>query len=340
MLKFKKLLVSLSLCFGILPFSFCAPSIVNAFAESDSLSFVIYSGCLNSVNIGDELYPIQITAEGETPVFKSSSPSVASIDDTGKVTAKKAGSTTITAKFSNAETSCKITVVKTAITLNKKTASIEHGETITLSATVSTASQVTWKSSKTSVATVDKNGVITGKKPGTTTITASADGSKATCTITVKSPSLSLNKSSIVLYRSQTASITAKVSSNLLPSFKSNKKSVATVDENGRITAVKHGTAVITATIDGVSKTCTVTVKQPEISLNASELTLSPGSRYPLKATVSSGNTPVFSSSNSSIASVDENGIITALQKGTAYIYANEDGIKVKCKVKVTESED
>lgn len=338
-LKLKKQLIFLFLSAAILLFSFCAPSAAHASLPSETLSFIIHSDCLDCVKIGDEFYPITITSASETPSFKSSSPSVASIDSTGKVTAKKTGTTTITAKFSNAETSCKVTVVKTDITLNKKTASIEHGETITLAASLSTSSQVTWKSSKSSVATVDQNGTVTGLKPGTTTITASADGSKAACTITVKSPTLSLSKSSITLYRRQTASVTAKVSSGLIPSFKTNKKSVATVDENGVITAIKHGTAVITATIDGVSKTCTVTVKQPAITLSAAEVTLTPGSRYLLKAAVSSGNQPVFSSGSPSIASVSEDGTITALQAGTAYIYAKEDGISVKCKVKVTKTE-
>ena len=338
MSKLKKLLIFLSLSMSIIFLFFTAPAIVDASSGSNPISFVILSDSLDCVRIGDEFYPICVTTNEETPVWKSSRPSVATVDETGKVTAKKAGTTTIKVTFPNAEASCKITVAKTSITLNKTAASIEHGETVVLSAKHSTSSAITWKSSKKSVAIVDENGVVTGLKPGTTTITASADGSKATCTITVKSPSLSLNHSSVTLYRGQTLALITKVSSNLAPSFKSNKKSVATVDQNGVITAVKHGTATITATIDGVSKTCAVTVKQPEISLNTTEISLTPGNTYQLKANVSSKNAPAFSSSNSAIATVDSNGCITAIQTGTAYIYVQEDGVKVKCKVKVIPS--
>lgn len=193
------------------------------------------------------------------------------------------------------------------------------------------------KAAKKSVATIDEKGVITALKPGETTITATADGTDATCVVTVKSPTVTLSKSKAVLYRKQTIKLTASVSSKISPVWKSNKKSVATVDTNGTVTAVKHGTAIITATVDGVSKSCEIIVEQPQITLTPLTLNLKSGETYSIKAAISSGNTPIWSTSNPSVATVDKGGKVKALQKGRAYIYAAEDGIKVKATVYVTQ---
>lgn len=77
------------------------------------------------------------------------------------------------------------TVTNTTISLDKTTATIKKGETITLKATVNTDDNVTWSSNKTSVATVDANGVVKGIAKGVATITATANNKTATCTITV-----------------------------------------------------------------------------------------------------------------------------------------------------------
>ncbi|MFQ7240095.1 MAG: hypothetical protein ACLRP8_14560 [Roseburia intestinalis] len=80
------------------------------------------------------------------------------------------------------------------------------------------------------------------------------------------------------------------------------------MDETGTVTAVKHGTAVITVTVDGVSKNCEVTVRSPKITFEQTTITLHPGERARVNATVSSGNQPAYSCSNSNVVSVDANG--------------------------------
>ncbi len=105
------------------------------------------------------------------------------------------------------------------------------------------------------------------------------------------------------------------------------------MDNRGTVTAVKNGTAIITVTVDGVSRTCEITVKKPSICFESETVTLAPGAHYQTKVTVSSGNTPVFSSSNSTVASVDADGIIHAKETGRAYIYAKEDGTKERITV-------
>lgn len=304
---------------------------------SDSISFIILSNYSINMDIKDEFFLVAFTSSGKQPTFKSSDSKIASVNTYGKITAKKAGTAYITAKIKNAEASCKVTVNKTKITLNTTKITMERGGTYTLKASVSNNGEVNWKSSKKSVATVNEKGVVTGIKPGETVITATVDGTEATCKVTIKSPTITLSKSKISLYRKQTAKLIANVSSGVTPVFKSNKKSVATVDAEGNITAIKHGSAIITATVDGVSKSCEVIVEQPTISLDTLTLDLKVGTTKTLKATVSSGNLPTWSSSNSSVATVDKNGKVTAIQKGRAYIYASEDGIKAKATVYVTE---
>ncbi len=306
-------------------------------SSKNSISFVLLSKYSADLSIGDKFSILAFTSSGKSPTWKSSNTSVASVNTSGKVTAKKAGTVTITAKIKNAEAYCKVTVNKTKISLNIVSASMEHGEKLKLIATTSNNSVVTWKSSKKSIATVDQNGNVTGMKPGESIITATADKSSVTCKIRVKLPVITFDKTSITLFRGQKAHLSAVVSSGITPTWKSNKKSIAVVDKNGNVTAVKNGSATITATVDGVTKSCEVVVQKPQITLSASGINLKKGTSTIISASVSSGNPPVWSSSNPNIATVDSTGKVNAVKKGTAYVYASEDGMKTRCTVHVTE---
>lgn len=335
MTKVIKYILSVILCLSL---AFLNLSAENVFAySSDLFSFIILSQYNASLDIGDELQLLAISSNGKMPSWKSSDSKVASVNTYGVITAKKAGTAVITAKISKAEASCRITVRKTTINISKTNISLERGESIKLTAVTSNGSSVKWKSSKTSIAVVDEKGKITAKKPGEAVITASADGSVASCIVIVKAPTIVLNKSSISLYRGQTAKLSATVSSGIKPTWKSNRKGVAIVDSDGNITAIKNGKAIITASLDGVSQTCEVTVMKPEITLSTTELTLKKGETAKVKATVSSNNQPVWSTSNPNILTINNSGEITAIKKGRAYIYAAEDGTKVRCTVFVTE---
>ena len=255
----------------------------------------------------------------------------------GKITAKKAGNATITAKIANGEASCRVTVEKTVITLSQKSISLENGYTARLKAETSTGHPVTYKSARSSIASVDENGVITAKKPGETTITVTADKTSQTCKVTVKQPTVRLDRTSASLYRKGTLRLSVSSTSKSIPRWKTNKKSVATVDNEGRVTAVKNGTAIITVTVDGVSKTCEVTVKKPKITVGQEQISLTAGETCQPNVTVSSGNKPEYYSSNTNVATVNETGMITAIGRGRAYIYAKEDGTKVRMTVTVKE---
>lgn len=299
--------------------------------------YVLLTKYSKTMKIGDEYYLTAITSTGKKPKFSSSDSAVASVNTYGKITAKKAGNATITVKIANGEASCKVTVEKTVITLNQKTISLENGYTARLKAETSTGHPVTYKSARSSIASVDENGVITAKKPGETVITVTVDKTSQTCKVTVKQPTVRLDRTSASLYRKGTLRLSVSSTSKSIPKWKTNKKSVAIVDNEGKVTAIKNGTAIITVTVDGVSKACEITVKKPKITLEKEELSIRTGENYQIRATVSSGNKPENYSSNTNVATVNESGIITAIGKGRAYIYAKEDGTKVRMTVTVKE---
>lgn len=300
-----------------------------------STPFIVLSCYRSTLNIGQELQLIAVTSDLSFPAFSSSSSSIASVDTYGKITAKKAGTCKIKAKSGKSETYCEITVRKTSITLNSNNISLEKGETFSLKATTSNKSTPTFRCNKKSVALIEENGKITALKPGEAVITIKADQTEVYCRVTVKKPTITLNKTSATLYRNQTVALSAKISNNTEPVWSTSSKKTASVSEKGTVTALKHGKATITVKADGVSKKCTITVKSPKITLSAKSLTLTVGEKKTITADVSSGNAPVWSSSNSSVAGVNQKGRINARKKGTATIKVKEDGTTASCKVKV-----
>lgn len=157
------------------------------------------------------------------------------------------------------------------ITLNKSKITLGVKETCLLNAKVSpsdASQKVTWKSDRTSVAKVSASGKITAHKAGTATITAvTSNGKKASCKVTVKKApgKITLNARTKTLKKGKTFQIKVKLpkgtASNKI-SYSSNKKSVATVNASGRITAKKKGKAVITVkTFNKKKARITVTVK-------------------------------------------------------------------------------
>ena len=152
---------------------------------------------------------------------------------------------------------------KATVTLNKKTATVYKGKTTTLKATVTgTTGVVTFTSSNTKVATVNKTtGKVTAKAAGKAVITAKCGNVKATCTVTVKNPTLKLTKTSASVKVGKTTKIAAKATPSGKITYKSSNKKIATVSSNGTVKGIKKGTAKITVTCNGVSKTFKVTVK-------------------------------------------------------------------------------
>ncbi len=158
-----------------------------------------------------------------------------------------------------------------SITLNKTAVNIGVGQKYTLKSTVTPSDAVQtveWTTSDKKLATVDANGVVTGKKTGTVTITAKTfDGKTTTCKVNVKKApdSISLNKTTLNLKEKTTYTFTKTLSpTNCATSYKwtSSNPEVAKVYSNGKIVTQKAGTTVITVTThNGKTASCTVTVK-------------------------------------------------------------------------------
>ena len=151
-----------------------------------------------------------------------------------------------------------------SVSLNKTSATLNKGKTLQLKATVTGPSKTTkWTSSNTAVATVNSKGLVTAKTAGNATITCTANKLTAKCKVTVKNPyKITLSKASLTMYQGKSYTLKATVvgpSKKVI--WKSSNKSIASVNSNGKISGKKIGSCKITATANGKSATCTVTVK-------------------------------------------------------------------------------
>ncbi|WP_092072908.1 Ig-like domain-containing protein, partial [Blautia sp. SF-50] len=145
-----------------------------------------------SLNVG-KTYTLKATGTKGKITWTSSKKSVATVSSKGVVKAKKKGTAVIAAKYGKKKLTCKVTVKQPvkSIKLNKTSATLKKGKSLTLKATISPSSAnnkaVTWTSSNKKVATVSSKGVVKAVGNGTATITVKAkdgSGKKATCKIT------------------------------------------------------------------------------------------------------------------------------------------------------------
>ena len=238
-----------------------------------------------------------------------------------------------------------VTVEAAKVKISTKKTTLIKGQTKTLKVT-GTRKKVKWSTNKKSVATVTQKGKVTAKKRGTATITAKVDGKKYTCVITVEEPRLSKSSISVNVGKTQTLKVDG---TKQKITWSSSNKKIATVSSKGKVKGVKKGTATITARVGSKKYNCKVTVKQNTISvtkvkLNKSKADLDAGDTLQLKATVSPNNATnkkvTWSSSNSSVASVNSKGLVTAKREGTAYIYAKAGSKKATCVVNVREERE
>ena len=200
---------------------------------------------------------------------------------------------------------------------------------------------VTWTTSKESVVTVS-NGTVTAVGPGTATVTAKVGDKTATCEYTVKAPltSIELNngENDVSLVKGQNKNISVEYNpENTTDSrdldWTSSDETVATVDGNGKVTALKAGTTTITATStvsDRITDSVTVTVTEIPINSIAFEQADDTMLRWDeLQLTVlynpedtTDDKVVTWESSDEDVAIVDENGVVIALQEGTVTIKA------------------
>lgn len=256
----------------------------------------------------------------------------------------------------------------TMVSLNQSSISLKEGKTYQLSATVyptnATNKNVTWSTSNSSVATVSTSGFVSAKSEGTTTITCRASdgsGKYSTCKVTVEAEtvyvtSITLNKTFVSLNVGETVQLNASISpstaTNKNVSWYSGNTSVATVSSNGYVTAKSSGTATITCKASdnsGKIATCSVVVKeivQPtSITLDKTRASLAVGETLQLTATVEPSEvedkTVTWISDNTAVATVSNNGLITAKNAGTTNIIATtSNNLAAVCVVTVETNTD
>ena len=247
-----------------------------------------------------------------------------------------------------------------SIQVSPATLSLTEGETATISAKVlpedARYDGISWSSSNTGVATV-QNGLVKAVAPGNATITAKAGEVSGTASVAVKAKiiavtGVSLDKTSLTLTEGDTQTLKATVSpdnaSDKSVTWTSSAPTVATVDDTGKVTAVKAGEATITVkTKDGGKQaTCALTVKAKVVAVTGVRLDQTEVSMYPeetvtLVATVEPDNATnkqiSWTSSNSAVANVNGSGMVTALAEGSAVItVTTQDGAKTaSCQVTV-----
>lgn len=331
------------------------------------VSSIILSHDFLSLKVGESsnITSVVLPTSATNPKLQwiSSNPNIVIVDDAGNITAKTPGECIVIATStdgSNISASCSVIVTQKIenVTLDNYSLSLFEGESKSLTATIypsDATSIIEWYSSNTDICTVDANGLISAVSKGEATVVAkcSSDPSIfAVCNIVVNRhvDGIVLSNSEITLFVDTNKQLYATV----YPESANNKKviwlsenpSVASVNEYGLVSANSCGKTIIKAiSMDRpeLSASCTVTVEAliSNLILNLSNATLSEGETTQITVSVfpesANNKTLKWSSSNEAVATVDQDGKITAVAKGTAIITAKTtDGSNISATCKIT----
>ncbi len=294
---------------------------------------------------GEETLTYSLTPSDATgtATWESSAPSVATVTSGGKVTGVSYGTATITCTVGGKSDTCEVTVSPsfTGIELDTDAVRIKKGNSTVLMATIlpeDTPDEptITWSSNKTSVATVDGSGKVTGVGYGTATITATAGTHSATCEVEVYGAmtGVSLDRHSAAILKNGSITLEAQAlpedtTDPISFTWSSSKPSVATVNNSGKVTGVSNGITTITVTCNGFSDTCEITVtgELTGIAITPETLFMVPGDTQRISVSLEPANLVDnaninLASSNGNIVTVATNGTVTAKGVGTATITA------------------
>jgi uncharacterized protein YjdB len=287
--------------------------------------------------------------------WTSSTPTVATVDATGLVTAIAVGSTVITATAEGKSASLSLTVTPPpvqSIAVTLSSATLIQGTSITAAATLQddrgntlSGRTISWSSSDVSVASVDAAGIVTAVGVGSATITASSEGKSGSATVSVLPipvANVVVSMSNTNLSTGATAQATASVQSatgallvGRTVTWSTSVASVATVSATGLVQAVSPGTTVISATAEGRTGQVTVTVVPPVASvtvrLTAATIpvgatTTATATAFDDRGTSLTGRAVTWSSSAPAVATVSTSGVVTGVAAGTAIISATSEG--------------
>ncbi len=328
--------------------------------KSDSVAVTVVSRCTDieivedsiSLKLAGDKYTIDALlapADCTDPISWTIESPIATITPNGKtcvITPYTLGTTTLTVTCGNYSDTVTVVVFNAVSNIELPgTSSVLKGGKLRLTPVVTPSgadSPMSWTSSDNSVLTVDNNGVVTGLSVGSATVSVTADDVTAQCVVTVYEPAnvatgITLSDEAVSVKKASEYSLGytfTPAGSEAVVTWTSSDESVATVDFDGTVKAISDGEAVITASVNGASDSCTVTVYTPIIyaedisfTYSAAELNLgvvcdllyAPG--YSV-APIDSNEKITWSSSDPSIVSV-EDGVVTTKGCGTAVITAS-----------------
>ena len=307
------------------------------------------------------------TDKSQRFVYSSSNTRVLVVSPAGLITTKRAGSATITISSAvNRDVSARVSVrvvdlpAPSSLRISPSVSALAIGNTLQLSATPSpsgTSGSVTWKSSSSTIASISSQGLVTARRPGVVTLTATSTRNKrvyATLRLVVYHPeapvSLSLPATAVALETTQTYQLTPVLSPEKCLSdlvFRSGNARVASVSSKGVVSARSAGSAVITVTSaynPNVSASVLVSVANKAapsaLSASISSRSLMVGETAALTVSpvpTTASRLYVFSSSSNSVASVSSDGVVTAKKAGTATItVSSKKKSSVKASFKIT----
>ncbi len=298
-----------------------------------------------------------------TVSWSSLNPAVAPISNAGVLSGISIGTTSVKATSGAISATATVTVTSqgvASVSLTPTSGTIQSTKTTQLSATALDASghpisgaSFTWDTGNANVATVSSLGVVTGRNPGSTMITATSSGKYTSASITVTSVppapvaavTVTLNAGSLNIGQTTQAVATlTDAQGNVLTgrtiTWTSATPSVATVSASGLVTAVAPGTASITATSEGIAGNASVTVNTPPVSpvasvtVSAASTTLQVGQSSQLtvvlkdaQGQVLSGRSIAYASSNTAVATVSASGLVSGLAAGSATMSVTSEGV-------------
>ena len=303
--------------------------------------------------------------------WASATPSVATINTTGLATGVAPGTSTITAMLNGVTGTATLTVsaaTLTSIAVTPVSPSIAAGTTEQFTATgtysdnstANLTSQVTWASATPSVATINTTGLATGVAPGTSTITAMLNGVTGTATLTVSAATLTSIavtpvSPSIAAGTTEQFTATGTYSDNSTANLTSQvtwasaTPSVATINTTGLATGVAPGTSTITAMLNGVTGTATLTVSaatltsiavtpaNPSIAAGTTEQFTATGT-YSDNSTANLTSQVTWASATPSVATINTTGLATGVATGSSSITATLGSVTGTATLTVTPS--
>jgi trimeric autotransporter adhesin len=296
-----------------------------------------------------------------TVQWSSSDTDIASITSGGMATGSAPGTVNITAQSGTLKSTATLTISGAAVNLASIVVSpaasslpVNTNQQFTATGNYTDGSSadltalVSWSSSSNGIATVSAAGVVAGMTAGTTNISASLGGVLGSTSVTVTAPSLvSISVTPVgltlgigisqqyVATATYSDGSSADLSSGV--TWSSSSTSVATVNSSGLVTTVAAGQTTITASVTGLSDTSTLTVVAAHltsIAVSPAVQTISAGTTQQFTAIGSfdDGSTQLlqsvtWSSSLTSVASLDVNGVVTGVGTGTATITATSGSV-------------